>query len=545
MLKYTMMMNTIKAIVLTILLSFISLALCAQSSGAFSYQAVIRNSDGDLIVNENVDIRVSILQGSADGIQVYSEIINAITNSTGLISIQVGSVANFDAIDWSDGNYFIKTETDLEGEGNYSIVSVNQLLSVPFALFAKSAQEVSDSYEESDPEFNQWDKSTGIAITESQISDLKEYIVEEADPQFTAWDKSTGIEISENQITDLQSYLLQESDPFYSTTFDVVNPQDGNWLMYNSASQQWQVSNIEYATEIHSHSLASNEIDGFMSATDKVKLDGIAVGAQVNVNADWNATSGDAKIQNKPTAITSFLLDADGQRITRVADPVNAQDAVTKYYVDELYDRIDELQVYSGMKAYDADGNEYATVTIGEQIWMTENLKTTKFADKSSIPLVTSNSEWITTLTPAYTWYNNDQDTYGNTYGALYNWYAVNTGKLCPSGWHVPDNDDWSQLISNLGGEVVAGGKLKEAGYDHWNTPNTSGTNSSGFTALPGGYRYFDTGEFWYIRTIGIFWSSSFQSDIAYYYYLRHDNMNIYQDQDSKKGGFSVRCVKD
>ena len=112
----------------------------------------------------------------------------------------------------------------------------------------------------------------------------------------------------------------------------------------------------------------------------------------------------------------------------------------------------------------DADGYVYHTVTIGAQVWMVENLKTTKYNDGTAIPLVTDSTAWAILTIPGYCWYNNDAVTYKATYGALYNWYAVNTGKLAPKGWHVPADAEWTKLITFLGGEDVAGGKMKSTG---------------------------------------------------------------------------------
>lgn len=135
----------------------------------------------------------------------------------------------------------------------------------------------------------------------------------------------------------------------------------------------------------------------------------------------------------------------------------------------------------------DTDGNIYHTVVIGNQVWIVENLKTTRYNDGTSIPLVTGNTEWINLTTPGYCWYDNDI-TNKETYGALYNWYAVQTNKICPAGWHVPSDSEWTALTDFLGGESTAGGKLKEAGTMHWDSPNTGATDESGLTLLPGGF---------------------------------------------------------
>ncbi len=193
----------------------------------------------------------------------------------------------------------------------------------------------------------------------------------------------------------------------------------------------------------------------------------------------------------------------------------------------------------------DIDGNVYNTVTIGTQIWMVENLRTTKYNDDGSIPLVTDATEWRNLTTDAYCWYNNDPASYKDTYGALYNWYTVNTGKLCPIGWHVPTDAEWAILTTYLGGETVAGGKMKESGTSHWATPNTGADNSCGFTALPGGTRLYDS-TFDFIRFNGFWWSSTADNaTLALDRNLIWQYSNAYRNITSKSNGYSVRCLQD
>jgi uncharacterized protein (TIGR02145 family) len=189
----------------------------------------------------------------------------------------------------------------------------------------------------------------------------------------------------------------------------------------------------------------------------------------------------------------------------------------------------------------DNDGNTYSTIQIGTQTWMAENLKTTKYNDNTSIPWVTNNSIWTALSTPAYCWCNNDSVEYG----ALYDWYTVNTGLLCPTGWHVPSDAEWTTLTTFLGGESISGNKLKETGTIHWSIPNTGATNESGFTGLPGGYRSY-AGTFTNIRSYGYWWSSSESSSTeAYYRDIYYGYRNVDRSSSNKKTGFSVRCVKD
>jgi len=194
----------------------------------------------------------------------------------------------------------------------------------------------------------------------------------------------------------------------------------------------------------------------------------------------------------------------------------------------------------------DIDGNKYHSVKIGNQTWMKENLKTTTFNDGSAIPNVITDGDWAQTSTEAYCWYNNDEIN-KDPYGALYNYHAATSGKLCPKGWHVPTNEDWDVLISTLGGEDVAGGKLKEEGKSHWTNPNIGATNESGFTALPGGNRGSD-GSFFSLGIFGIYRSSSgaMAGDKTWTYDVNtHDSSISKKDLRNTKFGLSVRCIKD
>jgi uncharacterized protein (TIGR02145 family)/uncharacterized repeat protein (TIGR02059 family) len=194
----------------------------------------------------------------------------------------------------------------------------------------------------------------------------------------------------------------------------------------------------------------------------------------------------------------------------------------------------------------DVENNSYYTVTIGTQVWMAQNLKTTRYNDGISIPNVTDGTVWASLGTPAYCWYNNDEAGNKNIYGALYNWNVIQTGILCPTGWHVPSDTEWTTLATYLGGESVSGGKLKEAGFMHWQNPNTGATNETGFTGLPGGYRSGGgSGSFDNIRMLGFLASSTYAAPVVWYRLLYYNSLNIGRTTTSKTTGFSVRCLKD
>jgi uncharacterized protein (TIGR02145 family) len=193
----------------------------------------------------------------------------------------------------------------------------------------------------------------------------------------------------------------------------------------------------------------------------------------------------------------------------------------------------------------DYDLNFYPTITINAQCWMRDNLKTTRYKNGVSIVAGSSVTTWTNNYTGAYVW-NNNSIANKPIYGGLYNWYAVsNSNGLCPEGWHVPTDGEWSTLSDFLGGQSLAGGALKETGTSHWQTPNTDATNSSGFTALPGGNRS-GLGAFTLPGSFGYYWSATESSSVnAWYRVLYHNSGWINRSSNGKAVGYSIRCVKD
>jgi uncharacterized protein (TIGR02145 family) len=193
----------------------------------------------------------------------------------------------------------------------------------------------------------------------------------------------------------------------------------------------------------------------------------------------------------------------------------------------------------------DNSGNTYNTLSIAKQVWMAENLRTTKYSDGTDIPHVTSARGWSKLKTPGYCWYNNDTASNKSTYGVLYNWYTVYTFRLCPSGWHVPDEEEWNILIDYLGESSLAGIKLKEEGTTHWQKPGTGATNASGFTALPGGSRDMK-GLFVYNGLKGQWWcADDSTANTAWLRSMDFSNNGVTSFFNNKSEGSSVRCLKD
>jgi uncharacterized protein (TIGR02145 family) len=195
----------------------------------------------------------------------------------------------------------------------------------------------------------------------------------------------------------------------------------------------------------------------------------------------------------------------------------------------------------------DYDGNVYDTVIIGTQVWLKENLKVTHYNNGVPIPNVTSNTAWASLVTGARCYYNNDSVANDSVYGPLYNWYAVtDINNICPSGWHVSTNAEWQTTETSLGGTYIAGGKMKEAGTEHWLSPNTGATNESGFTGLPGGMRDPINNDFRDIGGNGLWWTATaYNASMAWSTYMWYLFAGVDHNPGTKKYGFSIRCVKD
>jgi len=366
------MVRRVITIIITVLFAA---SVLAQTPQKMSYQAVIRDAGGELVISSNIGMRISILQESTTGTAVYVETQTPTSNANGLVTIEVGGgtpiTGTFSGIVWSNGTYYIKTEIDPAGGATYSIEGTTQILSVPYALYSKTAE-------------------------------------------------------------------------------------------------------------------TSSESDGLRQ--------------QIKILEDNLIAAGTYKLA-------------------------------------------------------DVDGNQYGVVKIGTQVWMAENLKSTKYNDGTVIPNVTVDATWAALTTGAYCDYDNTPSN-ATTYGRLYNWYAVdnnaatkvasNGGKnVCPTSWHVPSDAEWTTLTDYLGGEAVAGDKLKETGLTHWIDPNTGATNETGFTALPGGYRYRD-GTYYANGYNGLWWSSTEHSTtIAWGRTMDYTDADVYRGYYDWRYGFSVRCVRD
>lgn len=244
-------------------------------------------------------------------------------------------------------------------------------------------------------------------------------------------------------------------------------------------------------------------------------------------NIDWDAGPYFIKIEKDGVLLgTSQLLSVPYAKHAEKSDTAN-QTLLTYSDGTKYYLAVDGGNVIAKLQQcpdslIDYDGNTYGVVKIGEQCWMAENLRVTHYADSTPIPHVTGVTNWDTldVSDKAYCYYDDDSVTNAETYGALYTWAAAMNGAassnsipssvqgVCPDGWHLPSDAEWTELTDYLGGESIAGGKLKETGTTHWHSPNTGATNETGFTALPGGDRVSD-GSFHYVGGLGFWWSAT------------------------------------
>lgn len=192
----------------------------------------------------------------------------------------------------------------------------------------------------------------------------------------------------------------------------------------------------------------------------------------------------------------------------------------------------------------DIDGNVYHTVRIGKQTWMMENLKVSRYNDGTPIKNYTDLQKWSNASSGAYCWYDNDLNH--KNLGALYNWHAISSGKLAPEGWRIPSLKDWEELTAFIGGKDLAGGALKEKGYQYWFFPNTAATDDHGFSALAAGGIGIAAG-FQHLYKSAFFWTSStheWNPENVHYVHMSYNHGGALFSNGSKQSGFSVRCIK-
>jgi len=546
----------------------------SQVPDAINFQAIARDASGEVLANTEIMLRLSILDGSAEGTQVYSEVRTLTTNAYGSFSFQIGRdvtefEGDFSAIDWSADDKFIKIDYDPTASSNFELsLGTIEFVTVPYAFTARDVIYI-DANEASDGDVLIFNATTGKFEPGQVSAGSVEWNDIQGKPDFaevaTSGDYGDLInppELFSGNYGDLQGAPVLNIDD-WNTAYLWGNHAG----LYRLVTWVPTWDDIEGVPELNidnwntAHSWGNHAglyrpvtwVPAWDEINEKPEFKQVATSGDYNhlINtptdlSDFTNTAGYLKTETQTLSdVLNKGTDAGGKNITNLANPTGDQDAATKAYVDalrtdvdanvdDLLEKIETVALSNGFFTDPRDSTHYKVVKIGNQIWMAENL-----AYKPS-----SGNYWA---------YNND-DSYIATYGYLYDWNTAMNGAessaanpsgvqgICPAGWHLPSNAEWIQLIFTFDGWDIAGNKLKEAGTDHWNSPNGS-TNESGFTALPGGYYNGDSFDF--IGERGMWWSATQATlYLAHYWKMVNDNGAVVLSDFSKDVGFSVRCVK-
>ncbi len=301
----------------------------------------------------------------------------------------------------------------------------------------------------------------------------------------------------------------------------------------------------------------NSPVAAFAVSTNSVTLGGTVSFTDQSTNSpiSWSWDFGDGHTSTVQNPSNKFETEGS-YTVSLTATNADGSDTETKSDIILVTAPVGEMVT-------DYDGNSYQTIEIGTQTWMKENLKVTHYPDGSLIPYFTDNAAWIeledNSEDDGFCYYNNNLSNEADTYGALYTWAAAMGGTayssnanpsgvqgVCPDGWHLPSDNEWRQLMDFLGGRMVSGGKMKEAGTEHWLSPNTGADNSSGYTGLPSGYRSYDDAEFKLLSEKGYFWSATaYDGSRSYFNVLRYSYVQGSHNYGKNSMGYSVRCVKD
>lgn len=349
-------------------------------------------------------------------------------------------------------------------------------------------------------------------------------------------DQDDAFQIYPNPMTDkcTVKFISNSSDQATIELFDVTGKRiSTTQSILTNGTHAYQVSHLQRGTFTIKISSKSYIYSGKLVSNGPVN-------SEVRINYLGNKPIPIASKNLKSTGVEKIMQYNQGDRLK-----ITGTSGIYTTVITDMPTQ-NKVITFPFIACTDADGNNYPIVQIGTQVWMAENLRTTKTQNGYPIPNVSNNSEWARLTTSGYCSYDNDINN-SKTYGYLYNWYSVND-LIAPLGWHIPSDEEWAILTEFLGGIYMAGGKLKETGTNHWSSLNKdSSSNETGFTALPGGGRS-NYGSFAYMGSNGEWWSSTEHflngQSFAWYLDMSYNYQGVLRNYSSPKVGFSIRCVK-
>ncbi|MCB2222413.1 MAG: fibrobacter succinogenes major paralogous domain-containing protein [Bacteroidetes bacterium] len=551
-----------KLITTTILAVFTAFSLFSQTPHAFKYQSVVRNNSGEIIANQTVSFRISILQGNPTGTAVFVETQQTTTNDYGLANLEIGNgiviSGIFADIDWGADNYFLQIEIDETGNENYQVIGVSQLLSVPYSLYSESTGDTTKWQKSNEIDLYYKEGKVGIGTESPEGSALLDLDSDSEGfllPRLTS-DQITAIQLPANGLlvynTDLNKLFIF-----------VENQAEWREISYGALSIPTN-SIFEIGTGGSCNNtvvIGDYMVGGMLTSLCYVSIEVnvISIG-YYNVSTDTiNGYSFIGEGTFTETGIQAISLSGYGIPLAEQTDLFNAIGSNNGGACTfSVY--VNPTSGSCGSLISDIDGNTYGTVQIGTQCWMTENLRTTTYRNGVAIPYVPDNSAWANLEGAAYVWY--DQNiTWKDIYGALYNWHTVSDQNgLCPTGWHVPSIEDIDTLKNFIGTQSPPGNVLKSCRqvnsplggecntneHPRWDEHSLYyGTDDYGFGATPGGLRS-GSGTFNNIGLYGYWWCTDESSiDEARRYMLGYAYSYLETTNTSaKKNGLSVRCIR-
>ena len=531
-----------KRFLLSLTILCIGAVLFAQAPQSFKYQTVVRDDGGVIKANQDVSFRISILEELTP---VYVEKFVAVeTNDYGLVTLEIGNgtlvSGDFTTIDWkNDGPFSLKTEIDMAGGETFTDVGTSTLLSVPFALHARTAANVDELEARLDslilalsPPFADFSADNTTIIIGNTVNFTDEST---NNPESWSWDFGDG------------SPASTEQNPSHSYS------SLGAFTVILTASNEYGddiEEKVDFITVNPPPPVAAFSSDKTeIIANESVNF----TDESTNTPTAWSWDFGDGSPASTDQNPSHTYTDAGTYTVTLTATNIWGSD-------DEV--KTDLITVYPEGTLIDYDGNVYSTVTIGTQVWMAENLKVIHYSDGVAIPLVTGDGSWASLLDDntdkAYCWYNDDNENYG-FYGAYYTYAAAtngdNTGNdvqgACPVGWHIPSDSEWEVLYTYLGGlKGTTGSQLagNEALWTDGLLDSNEDFGTSGFNGIPAGGRSHTDGSFTPEGIKAYFWSSTESSytDQSGKIELDYNDAGIFRHNiHYKSSAISIRCIKD